>query len=337
MFTVISLIVFASVNAFAADCMPCHSNLAESEYVHYPSGDNKCEICHAVKQEHRTRQRREDVTTDRSNDTCFNCHSPKDSSPVVHGAIQKKESCIFCHNPHASTRRSFLRAEPGKLCVSCHSNLIPAGTTKHGALELGRSCLNCHVPHSSSTPTLLTAQGGNCLSCHDKEMGQAPNMAKVIGDLPLSHKPVKEGKCVACHTPHASRFLPLLKDESQNESNAGKKTYWDDNLVKICLQCHGAAVSTEFVTKNETRFRSDAKGDAIPNGKIVGTNLHHLHVVKKGKDCAECHDVHGGSNPHNIASDDSPRKHRKFELSVTPTGGTCAHACHGNANYNRMK
>ncbi|MGK5089877.1 cytochrome c3 family protein [Bdellovibrionota bacterium FG-2] len=324
---ILGILISTLAYASSEPCLPCHSNLTKSEYVHYPSGDGKCEICHTAKPSHLTSQRKEDVTTDRSNDVCYNCHQPMDSSPVVHGALQKKDACIYCHNPHASTLRSFLRAEPGKLCVSCHTKLIPTGATKHGALDLTRSCLNCHLPHSSTTPKLLTAQGGNCLSCHDKEMGQVPNMAKAISDLPLSHKPVKEGKCVSCHTPHASQATPLLKDESQ-----GGKMNWNENLVAICLQCHGPLVANEFVTGSENRFRRDA----LVNGKTVRTNLHFVHVVQKGRACTVCHDVHGGANPHNIASDASPLKTRKFSFTVNPTGGSCARACHGNANYNRM-
>ncbi len=323
----LGILLSASVNANSSACLECHENLTKNEYVHYPSGDTKCEICHSAKPQHLSSQRKEDVSTDRSNDVCYNCHQPMDSSPVVHGALQKKDSCIFCHNPHASTRRSFLRAEPSKLCVSCHTTLIPAGTTQHGAIDLKRSCLNCHLPHSSITPKLLTAQGGNCMSCHENGMVGVPNMAKEFSDFPLSHKPVKDGKCTSCHTPHASSFEPLLRNEASSA-----KPNWNENLVEICLQCHGAMVSGILVSNNETRFRSDA----VVNGKTVRRNLHFLHVVVKGRACTVCHDVHGGSNPHNIASDASSRKTRKFAFSVTPMGGSCARACHGNANYNRM-
>ncbi|MGK5089089.1 cytochrome c3 family protein [Bdellovibrionota bacterium FG-2] len=308
-------------------CLGCHAKLAQSEHVHYPVSNNYCDACHTVQPEHLTTQKKEYVSTDPSNDTCYNCHEPMDSGPVVHKAIEKKNGCTYCHNPHGGARRSFLRDEPGKLCTSCHTGLIPEGSSKHGALDFQRSCLICHVPHSSPNKRLLTAQGGDCFSCHDQKLGQTPNMKQAIGDLPLSHKPAKDGKCIACHTPHASQLAPLIRNQS-----GSSKPNWNSNLVTICLQCHQALVSSEFVSASETRFRKDE----VVNGKTTRLNLHFLHVVKKGRSCTVCHNVHGGVNAHNIASDESPLKKRKFEFLVSPQGGTCAHACHGNANYRRL-
>ncbi len=308
-------------------CLPCHAKVAQIPHVHFPVANNYCDSCHTVQPEHLTTQKKEFVTTDPSSDTCYSCHDPMDSNPVVHGALKNKNACTFCHNPHGSALNSFLRDEPAKLCTSCHTSLIPAGSSKHGALDLERSCLNCHTPHSSKNQRLLTKQGGDCLSCHDQKQGQIPNMKQKIGDLPLAHQPAKEGKCVACHTPHASVLTPLIRNQSGDS-----KPSWNPNIVAVCLQCHQALVKSESVSPSETRFRKDG----VVNGKTVRENLHFLHVVKKGRACTVCHDVHGGVNPHNIASDESPRKKRKFQFLVNTQGGTCVHACHGNANYSRL-
>src|SRR3972149_11790179 len=53
-----------------------------------------------------------------------------------------------------------------------------------------------------------------CLECHSK--------AASLREKPVVHSPVKEGKCTACHNPHASKYSGLLADSDST----------------LCFNCH---------------------------------------------------------------------------------------------------
>lgn len=321
-------------------CVGCHPGTVSRKFLHPPTKDKECDSCHDIQAEHLTTQKKEFVTTNRSNDSCYGCHDRMDSNPYVHTALKKEESCIKCHSPHGSdVSEYFTRELAPQLCTKCHTKLLPPETgVQHGAVKSDRSCLNCHNPHSSPKAKLLTGKGANCFICHYREMDvkdssgtlvrTIPNMKKMINELPMAHDPATSGsECVECHNPHGSRFTGMIKDQGV------LKASWNSNITSTCLNCHGDLVSNEFVSASDTNFRNDVN-DAE---KITRKNLHFSHVVTKEKACTACHDVHGGLRPHNIASMPFSRPRKKFDFIVTQEGGTCNHACHGNANYSRIK
>jgi predicted CXXCH cytochrome family protein len=98
-----------------------------------------------------------------------------------------------------------------------------------------RDCLTCHVRTPDGTPQPRPAVAKICLECHD---------------LPASkHDPVRSGRCVACHSPHASprphlvlRTSPALCDRCHDRGRTRwRKIHADAGAEGMdCGDCHEA-------------------------------------------------------------------------------------------------
>jgi predicted CXXCH cytochrome family protein len=161
-----------------------------------------------------------------------------------------RQNCDACHNsPQDPTE---MHAAGSALCASCHAKQVAAltrGRRVHAAVTAGAGCLNCHTPHASAGPSLVRGGlGGACGNCH----------ADTIARQALSagrHQPVADGKCSACHEPHAGNTALLFKradtmklcgachDWKKHTTHPLGPMFKDPrnrNLTLDCLSCHRA-------------------------------------------------------------------------------------------------
>lgn len=95
-----------------------------------------------------------------------------------------------------------------------------------------------------------------CLECHIKAVS--------LIDKSVVHRPVKEGKCTACHNPHASKFSGLLTDSDSAlcyKCHERKKGFEGKVVHKPvedgkCLSCHDTHSSANAFLLKETGAKS---------------------------------------------------------------------------------
>jgi len=220
-----------------------------------------------------------------------------------------------------------INAKSSCISSSCHSNFSRTKKYRHEVADDERSCaMLCHqlVAEGRHEFKAMPADISElCLQCHD-----APDLknAKPVDPAPMKlHKPVAEGKCIACHAPHSVDTYRLLHRNYPEELYASysQKTY------ELCLSCHKGMQKAlaEPRTLTSTEFR---------NGNL---NLHYRHVNKmKGRTCRACHRHHGSPNPKLIANTFTlGAKTIRMKYEKTGTGGSCATACHIPVKYDRCE
>ncbi|MCF6331254.1 MAG: hypothetical protein L3I99_06885 [Sulfurimonas sp.] len=312
-------------------CYSCHTNYEENDFIHGPVGAGACTLCHNP---HESKNQNL-LTTSTVNELCTSCHSNKDdmlkSGENIHPPVQ--DSCINCHDAHGQKHKFQLKADRKKdLCLTCHTDKkerITNSINKHGAIEMGEKCLGCHDPHSSPNIKLLKAEDSKtiCLTCHstslprDEDGKMLMNMGEHIANNPNVHGPIMWGDCAACHDPHGSDNLRMLKSPFPEKSSA---KFTSDGY--ICFQCHEPKKMTEKFTKDLTEFRNADK------------NIHYLHVNAKRISCKTCHDYHASDLPHHLR-DKATFGSAKFPLRFIKTlnGGSCNPICHTIRYYDRVE
>jgi predicted CXXCH cytochrome family protein len=162
-------------------------------------------------------------------------------------------------------------AADGDECAKCHAALFQKSSV-HGAVSLG--CKSCHVPMDAESPHKVrgkVAKGlpmeanAQCLTCHEKKHFEG----KVV------HGPVAAGLCLACHDPHASDHLGLLRKPPAEQ----------------CLDCHPEVSKGPHVIAGFSR-----SGHPLgENGKTKQTE----DPLRPGRKfyCVSCHEPHSSELP----------------------------------------
>ncbi|MCA9293461.1 MAG: hypothetical protein KDA20_06585 [Phycisphaerales bacterium] len=308
-------------------CNQCHQDsFSNAKFVHGPVAVGACVLCHEGHSAPRAALLRKSPQ-----ELCLTCHDDVlqiKEGEHLHEALQ--QDCTACHDPHAADHRYLLQSAAPQLCSTCHEEVIAEMTNHavvHGALQEENGCSGCHAPHKSTLPKLQKApQPDICLNCHNKptedHTGKTlPNMAKLLADNPNHHGPIREGQCTACHSPHSADHFRLLTDEYPTEFYAP----FDPERYKLCFECH-----IPDLVKTE-------KGVGLTKFRDRDLNLHYLHVnQEKGRTCRACHEVHASSRPAHIR-EAVPYGSAGWMLEInfeqSPTGGTCAPACHSPRTY----
>lgn len=297
-----------------------------SSHAPYEAGD--CRICHQSADVKQPGALLKSVPA-----LCLDCHDEFASvlkRPHTHAPAQF--ACTGCHNPHNARQARLLLSEPRVLCTGCHENVRKASEdakVKHGALTTGAQCVNCHNPHGSSVARLLIQLPFDlCVSCHnrddlvDSSGKRLQNMKAWLETNKVWHGPVIAKDCSACHQPHGSGNIRLLKESYPPEFYA----QYDARNYALCFSCHNEAAFSTAETTTLTNFR---------NG---GRNLHyvHLHQGGRGRTCRACHEVHASSQEHHIR-DGVPYGTGGWILKLhykrTETGGSCEKTCHQERRY----
>lgn len=191
----------------ASLCRRCHESYTRVEtddWVHGPVNQGDCSLCH---QAHKSDN--PGLLTMAQPAMCFNCHDPGFiQSDPMHAQLPADVKCSDCHDPHAAGNRLMLadsrtyarRDAVRKVEISSHA-------------EWQRTdCARCHRLDEGNR--VVENVNAVCLECHDP--------AKQASTFRSAHKPVLEGQCVTCHTPHKSTRPHLLHPTAE----------------KMCLTCH---------------------------------------------------------------------------------------------------
>ncbi|MHC4766910.1 MAG: cytochrome c3 family protein, partial [Planctomycetota bacterium] len=99
----------------------CHADFVGREFVHEPTGRDKCLDCHAYANvgEHTFRLNVSPYAM------CIECH--EESTPPGVAArrqhLPMADGCTSCHDPHPSDNRLGLRHLGPELCFPCHEGL----------------------------------------------------------------------------------------------------------------------------------------------------------------------------------------------------------------------
>jgi len=304
----------------AALCVNCHEDdKTTQKHVHGPVAVGECIACHDPHSSNNEVRLKKP-----GSEMCLECHEDKKeamaSAAHVHPPV--KEKCWSCHSPHGTAYEFQLLDEVPKLCFRCHKDKakqIENVKTPHGAVTTGKRCVNCHDPHTSEFPKQLKmAPMDLCLSCHDKQVetpsGAIPDMKKWFADHADHHGPIRNKDCSACHDPHGSDNLRILKRAFPPEFYAP----FDPQNYALCFGCHSPKLVEDPQTSSLTGFRDGTK------------NLHYVHVhQQKGRTCRACHEVHASAHPKHIR-DSVP--FGSWELPIAfeklDDGGQCAPGCH---------
>jgi predicted CXXCH cytochrome family protein len=314
-------------------CAMCHDAKDTGKFIHGPVGAGACTACHNPHESDNAKL----LVSSSINELCTACHQAKDeflhNTTHIHPPVQ--DQCTNCHDPHTENYKFQLKADGNKdLCLMCHVDKdvwIKEVSDKHGAIDRPRGCLECHDPHGSEHPKFLTKDTSKelCLTCHNQtlktdETGyKLKNIAKLLDKNPDWHGPILWGDCAACHNPHGSNNLRMLKKPFPRTFY---ESFDEDNY--ICFECHDKAKIQDIETDTATNFRNGTQ------------NMHFLHVNKeKGRSCRACHEFHGTKDyPHHL------RKKTKFgrinfpiRFIETENGGSCAPACHARRHYDTEK
>lgn len=363
-------------------CFRCHAEsadmVAQGDYVHFPVTQGECLLCH----EHHESNLAYHLKRNSILELCLGCHNKSIiEHEVMHEPVREGD-CNACHSPHVSKFKGLLYEGGKDLCLTCHEIRKEEFESKYVHEPVANDCNLCHDPHgSSSIDHLKTPKDKNgkyisvknplmelCISCHRK---LDPQVISQIENSKVAHKPVQEGKCTECHTPHSTNFAKQLnaplKEICFRCHPDIKKTINESQFqhgpvrTNDCAQCHLVHGSDQ---KNLLRAKYSEKyeGDYDPknfqlcfechNVKVVeeknsmdtgfrnGTkNLHFIHVnrEKKGRFCITCHDTHASNQEKHIRKSFIFKKKLKItmDFSKTATGGGCVVGCHKPRKYDR--
>ncbi len=195
-----------------------------------------------------------------------------------------------------------------------------------------------------------SAKDGNtsalCIKCH-------PKVKDFVQGKKTIHKPVSNGRCTACHNPHASRHKGLLTDGGSKlcfDCHDSSKGFAGNVVHKpveegLCLSCHEAhSTDTRFLLKNEGG--EGCFGCHPQKVLMAGKNVHP--EVKKGN-CSACHDPHSSNNIGLLRVDRRKvcvkchsRQNEKFtdaHLGYEVIGSDClvCHSPHSSKNAGLLK
>jgi predicted CXXCH cytochrome family protein len=285
-------------------CRQCHKEVLRHAAVHGPVSADACDACHAVEsiEEHSFVLAREGLAL------CTFCHDMNvDDAFVVHRPVARGD-CTGCHDPHGGPDRKFLLAESmTELCGDCHEDVVADRHNVHGPVAAG-ACGACHAAHSSPYPNLLFATGSElCTSCH-------VNTKTQLDTLRVVHKPVTQD-CQMCHEAHASDHRMMLREDPQTLCLSCHETIRHTvetastqhaavTTDRSCLNCHEPHASdhprilqTDMMTlcfECHDREIKLASGVTLGNIKRVIERGTSLHGPVSQRNCAACHQIHGG-------------------------------------------
>jgi predicted CXXCH cytochrome family protein len=305
-------------------CFACHKDKKlrfQTGAVHTPIREGECGACHDP---HGSDE--ESLLVASGNELCFPCHQEHRAQrelPSVHEPFAE-DDCTNCHDPHQSDFEFQLRAAPNRLCSLCHQDSDPELTAGHQKIPVqGTVCTSCHTPHASTHDHLLRAVAhepfarGECAKCHLVDsatpVAQKSLGARLCQDChegyprpndPVVHWPVEEGRCSACHSPHASDHPKLLSAETEELCSSCHQSIAEvfatapythplDPEQGACTMCHQAHSS-----KQPGLLHTDAIRTCLPchptqqHGHPIGAD----HIDPRTGEtmtCISCHQPHG--------------------------------------------
>ena len=259
-------------NPVEKGCMNCHEPHASAKAKHLLKDDlvTLCLSCHKPDRPAFARQHMNYPVTKADCSSCHNSHGSDKGGILfdnVHQPVANK-ACTQCHEAPTSSTPFKTKRAGYELCRGCHSGMMNDTFNKnkiHWPLADKVGCLNCHEPHASPQKKLLMGDMKTvCGKCHSDTMDSQKKLAEkekqenaaakgraIKGAL--THNPIQEGSCEACHASHASDSVFLLKQPSTIEL-CGACHDWskhsnhpmgvkvidsrNKNITMQCLSCH---------------------------------------------------------------------------------------------------
>jgi predicted CXXCH cytochrome family protein len=263
-------------NPVEKGCMNCHAPHASAKAKHLLK-DDMVALCLSCHKPDRPAFEKQHMNYPVAKSDCSSCHNAHGSDKAgilfenVHQPVANK-ACTQCHeSPSSSTPFNTKRAGY-ELCRGCHSSMLNDTFNKnriHWPLVDKTGCLNCHEPHASKEKKLLLGNSKVlCGKCHSDTMElqgklalkesqeKAATKGRVIKGS-LTHNPIQEGSCEACHSPHASDSQLLLKQPS---------------TIKLCETCH-----------DWSKHTSHPMGEKVVDSRNKNVTMQ----------CLSCHRSHG--------------------------------------------
>lgn len=285
-------------------CLSCHEAVgraAASSVFKHPPAEKNCLSCH----DPHASAESSSLLSRREPELCLSCHkSPSAGFAAAHaGYPVSRGRCTSCHDPHGSSERGLLwegshppvanrlcaqchvppnSPEPlatkragTDLCRSCHGEVVKAALSArrvHWALLGQEGCLGCHAAHGSREKHLLgKPMKILCGGCH----ADVPRRAE---RSKTKHPPVVEGRCTACHDPHAGQGVFLLVRPT---------------LEEVCATCHDWKKHSSHPTGDQVvdPRNSNLRVDCASCHRAHGTPHEHLaHLDSKAALCLDCHE-----------------------------------------------
>jgi predicted CXXCH cytochrome family protein len=257
-------------------CLNCHDPHASSKSAHLLKEriPALCIECHNTDSPNFVRQH---MNYPVAKADCSSCHNPHGSNTSgilfdnVHAPVASKR-CSQCHEAPTSATPFKTRRESFEVCRGCHGSLVNDALNKnriHWPVVDKVGCLHCHQPHAAMQKKLLNEDEPTlCWKCHSdtkrwqERLAGKENQEKATSKLKVergafTHQPIQEGNCSACHLPHASDNMFLIKQAP---------------IVALCNTCHDWSKHTLH-----------------PMGeRIVDPRNKNLRI-----DCMSCHRSHG--------------------------------------------
>ena len=173
-----------------------------------------------------------------------------------------------------------------------------------------------------------------CLECHSE--------IQDVLSLPNVHAPLEEGKCSACHNPHASKHVGLLTDKEAGvciRCHDDAADWSTDATVHQpvregkCTACHNPHASRE---QQLLKLKSKQLCSSCHNDVEVWKSRAVLHAPFQRGQCSRCHPAHSSSEAQLLVSNQASMclkchqvtsaftsKHKGFD----PSSSKCS-ACH---------
>jgi len=290
-------------------CYICHKKEDFSKgYVHKPIAEGDCYSCHDP---HFART--SNTLKAKERDVCARCH-PREikvfSKPESHRPV-REGLCSKCHSSHFSKFTKTLLKQPKEtICFSCHGDLLKKLKDERYAHPLfaKRECESCHDPHLGETTGLLLKPTTSelCLSCHrDLIKAVAKGHTVNYNDSASVHKPLIEGKCTDCHSPHSSNVVYSLQRPINNlclschkdieESSSAKGIILHKPMLEnSCIKCHKGHKSpfAFLLTSKEPELCLTCHNITEEEKRMFKKN--HLWREARKMFCSGCHDPHVG-------------------------------------------
>ncbi len=202
-----------SKNDFPASnqqCLKCHPQTTDYEYLHAPVAAGDCSACH----DPHTNKKNYYIKKNKAKIICYNCHQPivKKNDTFLHGPV-KEGKCELCHTEHGSFYTHLLKdkfstkyfndykKDTYKFCFRCHKiDLLMFPKTSYNT-DFRDGKKNLHYLHVNRQ-----SRGIACKFCHNIHASKQPKlMAQQVTfgdwDMPINFKITKNGGTCApgCH------------------------------------------------------------------------------------------------------------------------------------------
>ena len=197
------------------------------------------------------------------------------------------------------------REEEG-FCFACHRDGGEASTDIEA--EFGRTTHHLVGSHEQGTTVAL-----ECTSCHDPHLATSSQPLR-DPDEGGSWTGTRQGFCLTCHdgeAPDGVAFPSTSSGTGFDKSGFAGTTHATELGDDSCLDCHVSHGSTDrallqaryVVADSNARESGDyaacwlchASSAILGDGNAFG-EYHETHVLSEDLTCAECHDVHGGTD-----------------------------------------